>query len=587
LCWLALLAVVFTSCLELGGGPRIREFRAEPTRVSRGEEVLLSWRVESLSGGSLSLHALTDGSGDGALSLGDVTNQNSTAVITTETTTYRLTASGPRGSTSRDTTVSVIGDGGGGDEGGPTIGYLRASPATGVEPGQPVQLEWAVQDAERVTLEPPGEAVSPTGQKTVSPHVTTTYMLIASNEAGTTRASVTVQVETCNCLLFLVAGQSNATGYGLEEAGEFPSSETEEPEEGVMMLTPELEWVRASEPTHPGAKHSFGLRFAKEVRAATSSDVFLVPAAVGGSALDGWQPGEEYFEVAANRAKHAADSLGLPVAAVLWLQGESESKYASRRRNFVDQTDNVFQGFHERLPGSPEVLFVQLSKRLFHGTVDGDNEEGHNLAYQAIREAQRLMEAGAKDVGVGSSAESSSDRPHYRMVVSHDLPMSDVKHLSAEGQRYLGRRLAHAFVQSIWQGGGQGPVGPRVESMTIDDERADIVVDLTMAVNSSSSYDAYFTVFDTGGDGSPRKREYASIGRDPGDTSRIRIEFDSPLSGDVEVRYMPPDDTALYQWSSEAVHATVGDLRLPLPAFNGPVEPLPQQSFPGVRTSTD
>lgn len=572
-----------TSCLELGGGPKINEFRAEPPQVDKGDEVRLSWQVENLTSSTLVLHAIPEGSGVEPVSLGEVTEQTSTAVIANETTTYRLTASGPAGTSSREAKVSVIGGSSGGNDDLPTISYLRATPASGVEPGQPVRLEWSVQDADTVILEPSGETVSSSGQKTVTPYATTTYTIAATNAEGTSRASVTVAVGSCNCLLFVIAGQSNASGNGLERGGTFPTSETESPQAGVKMLTQDLKWVEASEPTHPGAKHSFGLRFAKEVRLATSLDIFLVPVAVGGSALHEWQPGAAYFENAVDRATHASDSLGVPVSAVLWLQGETESKYSWTRRNFIRDTAKVFDGFHQQMPGDPEILFGQLSKRLFHGTEKGNNIEGHNLAYQVIRESQRLMEAGAKEVGVGSTSESPHDRAYFRMVVAHDLPMSDVKHISAEGQRSLGQRFAHAFVNTIWQSAGESATGPRLVSITMPDSQT-ILVDTTLQINESSNYDGYFTVFDSVGD-APRERDDITVGRDPADSSRIRLQASSELLGQVEVRYMPPDTTALHVESAEAVHVTVDGLKLPLPAFNGPVEQLPEETFPGLRSS--
>ncbi|MEX2541102.1 MAG: sialate O-acetylesterase, partial [Trueperaceae bacterium] len=312
---------------------------------------------------------------------------------------------------------------------------------------------------------------------------------------------------------------------------------------------------------------------------------FLVPTAKGGSQLTEWQPGSSFFEEARSRAEFAADSLGIPVSAVVWFQGESETKYAETRRDFIEDTDSVLKAFHDDLPGNPEIIFVQLSKRLYHGPASG-NEKGHNLAYQEIREKQRLMEAGAKQLAVGSNSpsESGKDRPYYHMVVSHDLPMSDVKHLSAAAQRALGGRIANTFLSSVWTGSTNGTfsIGPRLERVILTGDKRSILVDTTMEINDSAHYNGYFAVF-VGGE----KRAYQSIGRDANDPTRVRIGFDAPLSGNVQVRYMPPDGTPLYQGSGQAVHGIVGGLRLQLPAFGGPVEPLAMEFFPGLRQSED
>lgn len=486
---------------------------------------------------------------------------------------------------------------------GPSIQAFTADPET-VNPGETVRLSWQVDGLgngrlELMAIEEGGGEIhlgDVTGQSTLAviTERTTTYRLIAATPGGESAREVKVSVTggggggqeppADEAILVLIAGQSNASGYGLEDGGRFPTDATEQPVDGVMMLDPNKRWVRAAEPTHHDAKHSFGLRLGKELKNATSRDVYLVPAAIGGSQLRDWQPGEKYYEDAVSRAEFASASVGVPVSAVVWFQGESESKSSGSRRSFVEDTDNVLEAMHRNLPGNPEVIFVQLSKRLFHGTVEGDNVEGHNLAYQEIREKQRLMEAGAKVLTVGSSSpgESSVDRPYYTMVVSHDLGMSDVKHLSAASQRTLGRRIANAFFTSVWSGSKQGVfgLGPRLERVVLVDGGSSVLVDTTREINDSSDYDGYFTVFVDGS-----VRSYQRISRDGSDPTRIRIEFSSPLEGDVEVRYMPPDDAPLYQDSSEAVHSVVGGLKLPLPAFNGPVEPLPQDYFPGLRRS--
>ncbi|MEX2534110.1 MAG: sialate O-acetylesterase [Trueperaceae bacterium] len=578
--WLPLLVLALTSCFELGAGPRITEFWADPSTVEPGETVVLSWQVDNLQGAEVILEATEAGS-DVVSLRAPVTDQTRMAVTVDQTTTYRLIASGITGTSSRETTVSVTGDSSGG-EGAPTISFFTASPTGPVEAGETVRLQWAVEDADRVTLDPPGGSVAVSGSDEVQPFATTTYTLRASNESGTSRATVRVEVKAGERLLFLVAGQSNASGAGLEEGGSFPTSQTEQPADGVFMLSTDRKWVQAKEPTHAGYKHSFLLRFGKEVQAATGMDVYLVPAAVGGSALDQWQPGSDHFDEALSRAEFAANSLGIPVAAVVWFQGESDTKSGSRRRGFVENTDAVLQGFHQQLEGSPQIVFVQLSKRLWSQELDepGDNVEGHNLAYQVIREEQRLMEAGANRVEVGSLAESSYDRAYYHMAVAHDLPMSDAKHVSAAGQRYLGQRIANTFLSAIWQEDAQGTFGqgPRLEGLSLEDGGHTVLVNTTLPIEPAADYDGYFTVFE---DSEPRTPN--GIGRDPTDPTRIKITFAAPLSGKVEVRYMPPQGTGLYTWSDQAVHANVGGLKLPLPAFGMPVEELPADPIPGVR----
>lgn len=581
-CWPVLFILALTACLQTSGDqpPVIRHFTADPSSVPSGGKARLVWDVEYIDGGQLFLEGSDKEPLCGPVQPCEETTQSSKEVDVLETTTFRLVATKFGRTTTSETTVSVQGE----DGGFPTISVFRATPTSTTEGGAAVTLEWEVQDADRVTVDPPGTEVEESGSLQVDPYVSTIYTLSASNDEGASQETVTVEVDSENRLLFLVAGQSNATGAGLEKGGEFPTDETEQPEEGVLMLTPGLDWVQASEPSHagfdPDYKHSFLLRFGKEVRSATGKDVFLVPAAVGGSTLSAWEPGDDHFDEAVARARYAANSLGVPVSAIVWYQGESDTKSESRREGFVANTNEVLKGLRGHLAG-PDVIFVQLSKRLWSEELheDGDNVQGHNLAYQDVRESQRLMEAGARQSEVGRAGDSAVAESYYHMVVAHDLPMSDAKHLSAEGQRVLGQRIAHAYLHRVLDPSGQG-IGPRLEQISFDSTGNTVLVDLTMSVNSHSSYDDYFAVFVDGSE-----RNDVTIGRDAFDSSVIRLALGSPLpaGAELQVRYMPPESTSLYGWSRNVVKAEVNGLELPLPAFGIPVEEPPEDPIPGLR----
>lgn len=381
-------------------------------------------------------------------------------------------------------------------------------------------------------------------------------------------------------ILILIAGQSNAGGRGLP----FPEGK-EVADDGVFMLTEggsqsDWEWVKAEEPTdyYPEPKaHGFAVRLGNELKRATGRDVYLVQAAVGGTGMRYWLPGGDsgYFDEALARAEFAASDLGVDVSAVAWFQGESDTQYASEREKYSGRTRQVFEAFHDGLPGTPPILFVQLAKRL------ADAEPDRNLAYQTVREMQRELDPLAVSTDVvapGGEPGDAGDAPsYYRLVVSHDLAMSDDLHVSRDGQKLLGSRLAHAFLVDFWDAEGargadrRGPRLVRVEKASADALR----VVTSRFINDSSTYDGYFAVFV---DGSPAG--LASVGRDPNDATAILLRTSSALpddSGRIAVRYMPPDDVGLYTASTRAVHAvdSATGLVLPLPAFGAPVQTVP------------
>jgi hypothetical protein len=128
--------------------------------------------------------------------------------------------------------------------------------------------------------------------------------------------------------LFLLVGQSNMAGRGkLEPQDTMPIPR-------VLMLDRARAWVPAVDPMHfdkPIAGVGLGRSFAARV-AATRPDVTigLIPAAVGGSPIDAWQPGVFYeptkshpWDDAIARARVGLASGTLQ--AILWHQGESDA----------------------------------------------------------------------------------------------------------------------------------------------------------------------------------------------------------------------------------------------------------------------
>lgn len=130
--------------------------------------------------------------------------------------------------------------------------------------------------------------------------------------------------------LYVLAGQSNMAGRGV------PETVDKTPHPRVWMLNKANQWVPATEPMHFDKPDVVGvgpgLTFGKLMAEQADTTVFigLIPTAVGGSAIDAWEPGgyheqtrsHPYVE-AINRVQQAQKSGTLQ--GVLWHQGESDS----------------------------------------------------------------------------------------------------------------------------------------------------------------------------------------------------------------------------------------------------------------------
>src|SRR5687768_8366765 len=99
--------------------------------------------------------------------------------------------------------------------------------------------------------------------------------------------------------LFLLLGQSNMAGRGAIDNGTLLWFN------GVSALAENGEWVPALDPIHydkPIAGAGLARSFAAVLRKTNPRrEIGLVPAAVGGSSLDEWQPEQPYFETAVAR----------------------------------------------------------------------------------------------------------------------------------------------------------------------------------------------------------------------------------------------------------------------------------------------
>jgi len=164
--------------------PQIIRFEANPMTIAPGTSSTLSWTTNGASTVSIS-------------GVGNVTPNGSTTVSPTQTTTYTLTATGSGGqSVTSPVTVTVTGTG------IPQIVTLVATPQN-ISPGQSTKICWQVNGATSIGITPGiGTNLNSNDCATVSPSVTTTYTLTATNAQGQIQGNVTVNVGTVQILSF-------------------------------------------------------------------------------------------------------------------------------------------------------------------------------------------------------------------------------------------------------------------------------------------------------------------------------------------------------------------------------------------------
>lgn len=143
--------------------PPIIRFEAAPLTITLGDASTLSWQTENAE-------SVTLDNG-----IGSVASSGSTEVVPVETTTYTITATGPGGTATAQTAV--------------TVAYLPPEVQISVTPdtiavGESAVLTWSSDWAESCVLEPDVGSVGLNGSLTVAPSETTTYKIIATGQGG-------------------------------------------------------------------------------------------------------------------------------------------------------------------------------------------------------------------------------------------------------------------------------------------------------------------------------------------------------------------------------------------------------------------
>ena len=164
--------------------PYIASFEASPSEVQAGNPVTLRWSVNNAT------HISID------QGIGTVGDRGSRTVTPASSTAYTLTASNSHGSSTARVHVNVSGsipEGPPATFNMPEVVVFSAEPANIVSEQEAI-LTWEVRNAYDVIIEPGLRIIPAKGTAKVSPSLTTTYKLTATNDQGTILAATTVTV---------------------------------------------------------------------------------------------------------------------------------------------------------------------------------------------------------------------------------------------------------------------------------------------------------------------------------------------------------------------------------------------------------
>ncbi|MBQ8640632.1 MAG: hypothetical protein IJ480_00310 [Clostridia bacterium] len=242
--------------------------------------------------------------------------------------------------------------------------------------------------------------------------------------------------------LFLIAGQSNAAGYG-----KTPGYDPTDPD--VHLFRNAMTWHTAAHPLNdstdschpvnaewatPGS--SPFLRFAAVLRRVLGYPIGLIQVSKGDTCMTSWCPPEFPDPIAEKRGLGAlrgslwqlsldmAAAAGGKIAGVLWYQGCNDADADEWTEIYADRFDCYVTGLRKAL-GAPDLPFytVQLNKSLSEDPGDAAVLRRWAVIKEFQRNAPRRL-------------------PHVYVTVSHDQPMSDRIHNNTVANTVIGERLA-------------------------------------------------------------------------------------------------------------------------------------------------
>ncbi len=164
--------------IELDGGdtapaPEVVNFSASLDTIDLGQSLDLQWEVENADTVSIDN------------GIGTVEPAGSLSVSPTESTTYTLTAEGPGGTASAETSITVNIP--------PPLASISVNP-TLIAQGESATLSWTSENAASCSISPDIGEVDLNGSLEITPETTTTYTVTATGAGGTASATVTVSV---------------------------------------------------------------------------------------------------------------------------------------------------------------------------------------------------------------------------------------------------------------------------------------------------------------------------------------------------------------------------------------------------------
>ncbi len=267
-----------------------------------------------------------------------------------------------------------------------------------------------------------------------------------------------------NADIWVMGGQSNMSGCGRFQE-QLPI------DANILMFNMDNTWQPAQEPlhriydsnhpaiknffikVHQGSESSFlnnreklkqnphnafvlgvgtGVFFAKHLRKYINRPIALIPCAYGGTFMKDWNPAirHDVNNSLYNYMLSRINMTGGNIKGVLWSQGEGDACDEAKASNYEQAMLNFIDTLRRDV-NKPQLPFIIVQTGRF--CTAGSSQP--SSSWEKVRNAQLHITRKRKFVFVVGSA---------------DLPLDDPIHISYEGHKQLGRRLAEVALTNIY-----------------------------------------------------------------------------------------------------------------------------------------
>jgi sialate O-acetylesterase len=254
-----------------------------------------------------------------------------------------------------------------------------------------------------------------------------------------------------------------------------------------------------------------GIPFASYMADALGKPIGLIPAAHGGTSLEQWseklkdQGGESLYGAMLERIKRA----NVPIKGILWYQGESDAS-PEWAPSYAERFDRWIAAVRRDL-GNPTLPVIVVQLGCFVPAPPVEDPTWWDMICEALRTLPERT-------------------PYTAMTSAVDLSIDDCIHISTEGHKRLGRRLARLALRFEGRSdilSGPRPVRVEVTDMHYGMGALKLVCDGVTGELSPSHHMSGFQICNA--DGSMCKENLVmDARRDPKDPSSVRLILNYP-----------------------------------------------------------